>query len=215
MESIKSFQKFYPNNEYYLFFNQIDRKTLYRFEKLNLIIKDQNEFKFKINDKCKSQLKLIPSRVNINKQEIFIDNDLLITKRIEKIDYFIKSDNNTIICEDVKRFYGIFNKLIDENFCTNTGLFGLPSNFDFSVSNYYKTNNEWKSNYDEQGFLSLILLKHNPIIINLNEIAIMSHDFCSERAFNPIKSGYHFVGLNCKETHKSWNLFKTNTIKQI
>lgn len=213
MESIKSFQKFYPNNEYYLLFNQIERKVLSRFEKLNLKIINQNNFNIKINNKCGSLWKFVPSRIDSDKHEVFIDNDLLITKKIKEIDLFIESNNKTLLCQDVNRFYGIYENKIKKNIATNCGLIGFPPNFNLNI-NYEFTNN-WTSCYDEQGFVSSILLNEDYILISLENISIVGYKIYSKKIFDPMKGGYHFVGLNHKIKHESWNLFKENRIKLI
>lgn len=213
MESIKSFQKFYPNNEYYLFFNQIERKVISRFEKLNLKIIDQNDFNIKINKKCGSLWKFVPNRIDLNKHEVFIDNDLLITKKIKEIDLFIENTNKTLLCQDINRFYGIYENKIKRNIATNAGLIGLPPEFNLNID--YEKTNSWTSYYDEQGFTSLALLNEDYILISLEVMSIVGCKLYSSKTFNPIRSGYHFVGLNHKIKHESWELFKANKIKLI
>jgi len=210
MESIKSFQRFYPNNEYYLFFNQIDRKMLYKFEKLDLIIKDQNDYlnNYKITPREGYQVhwKLYPSRVDISKHEISVDNDLIIFKKINEIDLFIKNNDYNLIYQGLNGAYGKFDKLIPKGLRINTGIFGFKPNFD--IEQEINNIKYWRDYFDEQGFISYVLSKSKYYIIPLTSIPILESDFNFESMQHPLCCGYHFVGLNRLKEHFCWNEYK-------
>lgn len=211
MESIKSFQKFYPDNEYYLFFNQIERKVLSKFEKLNLKILDQNNFinnyKLKPKEGYQVHWKLYPLRIDISQHEISIDNDLIIIKKVNEIDLFIQNQNYNLICQGLNHAYGKFNELIPNGLKINTGIFGFKPNF--NIEEEMNSIKYWKNYFDEQGLISYVLSKDDYYIIPSTSILILESNFNFAAMQHPLCCGYHFVGLNRLKEHFCWDDYKT------
>lgn len=159
--------------------------------------------------------KLIPPRLDINRREIFIDNDLIIVKRIPEIDYFLAS-SSTLLLEADSRTYGQFDRHVPPDKNINSGLFGLPIGFDlqryisFYVDDWQINSgsaNELSKTFDEQGLVAFVLLSHPDYkIISSKTITNCEHHF--ESSF-----GMHFVGLNRVLHHRAYAHYKSTTCR--
>ena len=92
--------------------------------------------------------KLYPPRIRLTQHEIFLDNDVVIYKKIPLIDEFLKSKKITFATEAKKRNYGNFDKAIPEKTLINTGLFGLPPYFDIKSKINEILKDGWNNWYD-------------------------------------------------------------------
>jgi hypothetical protein len=154
--------------------------------------------------------KIYPPRLRLNSHEIFIDNDVILHQKIPLIDHFLQSQTTIICTEAAKRSYGYFDKLIHNTTELNSGLFGLPPNFNLvdEINLTLKETNfkSWIDHLDEQGLLSYIFLKKNCQIIPIEDIIVLME---SPKLFRSMKYGRygrygaHFVGLNINQ-NKFW-----------
>lgn len=151
--------------------------------------------------------KLYPSRLGPTQHEIFIDNDLIIESHIDEIDQFLGS-NSTLLLEGEGRNYGRFNNHVPPGFNINSGLFGVPPNFNLQkYINFFSDN--WQNNcshsshtWDEQGLVAFALLSYEKHVIIPNTKITNC-----ESNFKPAQ-GMHFVGLNRRKHHQPWNDYK-------
>ena len=160
--------------------------------------------------------KLYPPRLAPERHELLIDNDIIIEKHIEEIDKFFNS-NCTLLLEDVTRCYGKFEKHVPPEYCINSGIYGMPPDFnldkfiDFFAKTGWEVNakGEYESSktFDEQGLVAFSLLSHPSYVIIPNT----SVRTC-EREFEEGK-GMHFIGLNRREHHRPFQLFKSQRNK--
>lgn len=208
--SIKKFIYFYKENfDYYVCYNNINFKEISDLSHLDVKFIDQKNFIKEINIPPKDNpcWKLYPPRIDINSYEIFVDNDLVLHKKIDLENYI--SNKKFFITEAIKKSYGSFNDLINEKFNFNTGFFGIPPFFDFKkeINNVVeKFNVNWEnSRYEEQGLVSYIFKNLNYEIIDLNKIYV-----CYKNYKKGIY-GMHFVGLN-KNFTKYWDFYKIGLI---
>jgi hypothetical protein len=145
--------------------------------------------------------KLYPPRLRPNAHEIFIDNDLIIDKLPVEIEIFLQSNNYFIYTEGLHvNTKGRFNWPIGKTF--NSGLFGIPPNFDFKeqIENKLKDQLGWTDYFDEQGLVGEILLNQNNVLnIDLKTIGIFE-----EAPVQIGLHGYHFVKAN-SGTNTAWN----------
>jgi hypothetical protein len=146
--------------------------------------------------------KLYPPRLDPSRHELFIDNDLIITKPIEEITKFFSADT-PLVMEGDNRLYGQYDKFIPPNFIINSGLFGLPPHFDFQLNKSWEINcpeRPLSLTWDEQGFVAAILCEHKPLLI--------SNETITNCETTLIKSdGMHFVGVNRTEYHSPFRLY--------
>jgi len=150
--------------------------------------------------------KLYPPRINKETHEIFIDNDLIIYKRIPLVDFFLQQKDLFIISEAYQRSYGFYTDVVKKGFVVNTGFFGVPPNYDFAndLNNslkYWEPSSDnveedlVKNGYfDEQGLVAFIFQNKKTKIINLDQIGIYK---------NKTKGicGTHYIGINKIHTY--------------
>jgi len=115
--------------------------------------------------------KLYPPRIDTNKHEIFIDNDVIIEEHIEEIDKFLMVDDCTLLLEGECRNYGKFEQHVPPGYKINSGIFGVPPGFNLEkYIRFYGDN--WTNNcrhtsktWDEQGLVATALLSNKKKII--------------------------------------------------
>lgn len=149
--------------------------------------------------------KLYTPRLDINRHEVFIDNDLVVFKKMPKMESFLESRDSVIYTRSLFHNFGTFKPFLPKEFRLNSGLFGLPPGFDFDaeVRSGLKGKTAWDDPFDEQGLVALILsCQPTRIEIGLDEIMI-----CHEGKFGPAEYGYHFVFAN-RGVHTAWLTFK-------
>ena len=102
--------------------------------------------------------KLYPARIRKECHEIIIDNDILIYKLPKKIINFLNS-NHIILTESHKRSYsGVLKNIIPYEFNINSGIIGLPPNYDFE--------NDIKVKFTPESKLSIInYLKYDLLLL--------------------------------------------------
>lgn len=159
--------------------------------------------------------KLYPSRLDINRHEVQIDNDIILTDRVEEIDQFFSSDC-TLLLEESSRTYGQFEKYVPPNYCINSGIFGLPPGFDlqkyvdFYVHSWEKNalgEHDKNETFDEQGLVAFALLSYRKyVIIPQSSITNCEHELKQGK-------GCHFVGLNRRNHHRPYQLFRWDNKK--
>lgn len=183
--SVTKFASLYPEAELYICYNGPDTIT-----KPDSIIKIINQASPLANGVA---WKLYPPRINIELHEIFIDNDLILEEKIPEIDKFLNNDY-TLLLEGSGKNYGRFSRHVPKYYQINSGLFGLPPNFNLQkYINYY--GEIWNSHFDEQGLVALSLTSKKHIIIP--NTTITNCEFQLKRS-----QGMHFIGLNRRKHHK-------------
>lgn len=211
--SIKSFASLYPEFEYYVCYNSISRKKLDCLDNLNLNLTyiEQKECVFAGKE---SVWKYTPPRINLDKREIFIDNDIVFFSRIPTIEEFLQKDS-LFICEDDMRFYGRFGQNIKKHY--NAGLFGVPKQFNLydELKKHHHLPNAFLDKADEQGLTVSTVLSHGALIVKKQEMPIVHPEgtFCDKsKKFQPFVWNHypaiHFVRLNVGD-HYYFNLFKS------
>jgi len=214
MSFLKIFNLYGYDFDYFVCYNNIDLSRLSWLKNYSVRLLNQHDFVSDIkinpiqNNPC---WKLYPPRIDLNRHEMWIDNDLIIYKKIPIIDKFLNSKNTIFITEGQKRSYGCFDNLIQSKEKLNTGFFGLFPGFDLKneINTTLKNNSieNWKNHLDEQGLLSYIFLKNRLEIITLEDIYVCHIEF----PYKVGKYGQHFVQLNQGKL-KHWNVY-INTIK--
>lgn len=157
----------------------------------------QHELALLIPPPCKEggpAWKLYPPRLSPESHEIFIDNDLVLRSRLAALDQFIGDQKGIIVTRAVRRCYGVFEPFVRDELLINTGLVGLPPNFDWADNlNYYIKSSgihRWNGHFDEQGLVAAVVQSHPVNIIDGISVC------WSEREYKPSNLGMHFVGVN-------------------
>lgn len=234
-ESIKCLKKIYQNNcEYVILYNIKDKEKFKVIKEISIKyqiklfkqnwkdcpipdnIPNFSQKNFIDSSKQSGSLwKYCPNRMKKNTHEIFIDNDVIITKKIKVIDDFL-NDNLVLLSKDNTRFFGRYDFLHQEKVAYNSGIIGLPPFYDlhkriYKVWNNYKLYN--LSFADEQGLVTFVLSNEKHFLIDTNEVGIFHYDYYfdgqnkinySKINFSKFK-GFHFVGINRRKKHEGWN----------
>lgn len=180
--SVRSFQRIYGDRfDYVLCYNNVSPDKL----DLNIDLYEQSAV-HGMPEPTGVAWKLYPPRLVPDRHEIFIDNDLLICRPIEEIEWFLETDSRFFITEGLFGLYGQFSGRVEGKL--NSGLFGFPPNFDLGP--YLKGVSSWSSKFDEQGLVSLAVTSHDWQMISLDKIGICNGYLARGSC------GLHFVELN-------------------
>ncbi len=154
--------------------------------------------------------KLYPGRLDLNRYEISIDNDLIIHERIDTIDRFLSS-NSVLLLEDIGRTYGRFQNLVRQDLFINSGLYGMPPQFDLQSYINHFGGKAWQKNafgyndssetFDEQGLVALALSQYPQLCV------VSKHDILDSRYVYEKSKGNHFIGLNRSIHHIPFRVF--------
>lgn len=220
-ESISIFANIYPEFDRVICFNNLNSLELSDLLKLASLYEQEEKSVPCTLSAPDSNLveatgcgwKLAPPRLNINSMELFIDNDIIIRKRLPEIDEWLNTKNCGLISEGLhrKRMYGIYDPFIPKGINANAGLFGLPPNFDFQkeITEYANFLNGGLGGYNEQG-LTVATIVNMPkyIMVPLTKLHI-SEDHAEFPKILP--DAIHFVGANRKPWHRGYAAYKKAT----
>lgn len=143
--------------------------------------------------------KLYPPRLDMDAREVFIDNDLVLYKKMD----FERMPNGCFMSEAIMKSYGSFESRIESPVNMNSGFFGIPPGFDFG-SELSMTIREFEvdwldSYFEEQGAVAYVLHKKPHWVAMMDEIAIFGlHDDFKILKFGSCAT--HFIGLNNGQT---------------
>ena len=207
--SIDSFLKFY-DAEVILCHNVPAKLLPIGLKRFNLI--DQY-FHLEIGPEPKGVAwKLYPPRIDLNRHEICIDNDIVFNENIKEIDEFLKS-KCTLMLVDNSRTYGRFEKHVPPGFKINSGVYGMPPGFNLESFVSFYGNEGWDKNaffnhdksetFDEQGLVAMALLSHPRYIIIPNTTITNCENVLVEG------KGNHFIGLNRRDFHAPFRLYRS------
>lgn len=202
--SIKWICKIYGDTfDYYLCHNNIDLDKLNWIKNTSIKLLNQHDYVSDLNINPMNNnpcWKLYPPRIDINRHEIFIDNDLIIYKRLPVIDKFLERNNLLFITEAIRRSNGSFDSIIKSTKNLNTGLFGLYPGFDLknriNETLNLKIIKTWSCHLDEQGLLAYIFHNSDYELVTLDDIYVCHQDY----QYKIGKYGQHFVELNRQVT---------------
>lgn len=202
--SIKTFQTIYPEFDLILCHNNLNQTQIEFINQIEIEKHEQKKIEGMFNPTGVAW-KLYPPRLTEGK-ELFIDNDLILMERIEEIDNFIQGKHFIYTECNLLTPYGNYKHLVKKGFQLNSGLFGLPENFDFKkeIVTIMKNSkfNQWQDEFDEQGMVASIISKQKSVKISNTTIKILGPRI---KTFSKAK-GYHFVKLN-SGFKKHWSTF--------
>lgn len=202
-ESIKLMQKLY-DFEICVCFNQVSSYHVEFVKDLGVKSCEAVPHSLSISAEVENW-KLYPPRLSLDVHELVIDNDYLLTKRLEEIDLFLASDNLFLVSEDNDKNYGQFTPFVDYRFGLNSGLYGMPPGYDFAADierllvQYEIT--KWSPRFDDQGLISCLFLNKPHVMVPLWKVPFV----CSNYRLVSNTYGYHFVEVNRVNNHMAWN----------
>jgi hypothetical protein len=207
IKSVKTFPKIYPEFDLIICHNNLSLSEIKTLNNLNVKLYRQIE-----NPNlpiANSGWKLIPSRISIKSHELWLDNDVLIWKRVPAIDLWLSS-NTGIITQGLYGLYGKFKEFVNSPHPVCAGVFGLPPNFNFESKIINLYNNKLRHKrldmpFDEQGLTAAIVTNIPGFIkIPMNQIKICENE--NDKVGDVC--GVHFVGTNrgYKQAWKNWRL---------
>jgi hypothetical protein len=160
--------------------------------------------------------KLYPPRIDKTRHEISIDNDIIFTERIPEIDLFLDGDC-TLLLEGDSRTYGRFERHVPSGYEINSGIFGMPPEFDLHKYVDFYCQSDWELNalgehkasktFDEQGLVATALLNYSSYAI----IPSTSVTNCERELI--LAKGMHFIGLNRRTFHRPFALYRSLNTK--
>lgn len=216
--SVKLAKKIFPECDFAICYNQINSETLQQLKTLNVELFDSEKFteSFFIKPEYGQNVhwKLYPPRLKLNAHELFLDNDVILFKRPKEINDFFNSNIAVMLEGIVYENHGQFNEITPRGLKINSGIFGLPPNFDINkkASQLCRENgiNKWEHRMDEQGMVATTIAssKQYEIISNV-VVPIIEPDFEIDYLTTSQCCGYHFVQLNYKK-HNAWKNFMNN-----
>lgn len=208
-ESVRRATALYPECDFLICHNQLDEEQVRAIGRLGVPLYDQSESDgpFGVRPTAGYQVhwKLYPPRVAADRHEIVMDNDLVLFKRLEEIDYFLSGDC-TLMCQGLNGLHGKFDRYIPKGVRVNSGLFGMPPGFDFlGVVRQHIDQQDaasWDGRFDEQGLVAAALNTYpKKAFVPVTRVPILERDFDIRGITTDACCGFHFVGLNYHERH--------------
>jgi hypothetical protein len=241
--AIKSFLKLYGDDfDYYIMYNNCDIQRLREIvarRPITLIAQTWEHSPVPVVESNKSPTlwKFCPARLDITRHEIVCDNDLIIVKMVKQISEFLNRNDCSILVEDPIKYQGKFCHLFDDGEKYNAGFVGLPPGFDLgrNMKSLWEKNGmpEFIGPADEQGLTTMaiksekfiLVSQENFCMVHTNGATAFSHydsktntnaiGFRDISFFQDNSDAYHFVGLNAKEQHNYWELFRRHRKQKL
>lgn len=212
LEAIAKWAELYPEFDRVVCCNK--RTYVDALRERNITIFDQTNSMSGLWEPKSAGWKLCPPRLRMSSHEIICDNDLIMFQRSDYIDQFLESDSTFLSCEAIRRNVGNFEPYVSADFKLNTGLIGLPPNYDFAweIEEMQRKSglSGWDTLFDEQGLVSSIFSrKSGHRTIPFSEICNttpMNETYNTPPEFYTAK-GIHFCGLNYG-VNAAWKLYK-------
>ena len=161
--------------------------------------------------------KLSPPRFRLDAHEVIMDNDIIIDCRIDELDAFLEQEHACLIYQGLHRLFGQFHDLVDGDLRVNSGIIGLPPQYDFqselSATARLAKIQAWSDPFDEQGLVAATLSKRPYIMIPMTRVPIVEESSAGEGWNRHLgKCGTHFVHLNLHEDHAGFRQYETSRI---
>lgn len=150
--------------------------------------------------------KLCPPRLRPEAHELWLDNDIVICRRLDDIDHWLQSDA-TIVSEGLGRLFGRYAPLIPDHMRLCAGFFGVPPGYDLSALMSALATFQPLVEWDEQGLTCACLVAH-PHCIVTQQVVI-----CETKSADA--PALHFVGVNRAERHPGWSHYRSRLVKWL
>lgn len=206
--AVENFRNLYPQFDLLICHNQLNDNEIHFLESLQVPLYQQSY----TDQFCEPKgvaWKLYPPRMRAESHEIVMDNDLVLIEKIPQIETFLSETNHVLYYEAARRDYGCFNKFVPTQVVLNSGIYGMPPDFNLhskiqnlfiqaGIKEWTNSCNQGRYTWDEQGIVAAALSNHKNLIkIDLTQITNCELDLTKGQ-------GYHFVGINRYTKHKPW-----------
>jgi hypothetical protein len=204
MQSVENMQTLYGNTfDFLICYNNIDDHVLPLLEATGVPLLDQ--WPLTSETDLGEAWKLIPARVRPEAHEIVCDNDLLLFRHCPKISQWLGSDR-TLLLRGRGRYYGQYDHRVPADLCVNSGLYGMPPNFDLAAKlAAIQTAALWQDRqtgmFDDQGLLAASLGHQPHIMLEPRDVFNYDTSFASTLSINAC--GVHLIDANRLE-HPGW-----------
>jgi len=213
-ESVSLFSYVYPEFKRVVCFNHIEKSQLVGVD-ADLLEQNSDMVPFELRrpdsnpeEASGCGWKLCPPRLNSEGYELWIDNDLVILKKVPSIDHWL-SVGGGIISKGSgrRRMYGAYDGSVPAGLHVCAGLFGLPPSFDFqSAIESRLLRHIPLGGYDEQGLTASILTNMDMCHIVPSSEVCICEDYLE---FPEVSCGIHFAAANRKPWHRGWKFYKS------
>ena len=218
-ESIRLFPRVYPEFDLVVCYNNLSYDELIKLKSFGVPVHEQKscqaEFPFNSSTDPKSKSfawKLVPTRLHPNCHELWIDNDIVIRRRIPEIDMWLSFEDSAIISYGYNPDYGRFINSIASCHTFCAGLFGLPPGFDFKSQIVKYCDGLPLYGFDEQGLVSLIVSEMSHIVIAPQNLDMFGM-WAGPNRIRQITENVHFARANQPgKRHEPWRYYKLTTI---
>jgi hypothetical protein len=218
--AIYNFKNLYPQFDCIICHNQLTKEQLAKVKNIGVELCDQEKYLnsnlYPPKDGYNVHWKLYPPRLRTESHELIMDNDIIFWKHINEIDSFL-SNSIPLISQALRRSYGRYNHMVPRPLCINSGIIGLPPDFDFKedINELLNRKGGWLGrnkdfvNFDEQGIVAVVLSKNEHYIIPTTTVSCLpAKGDLAAVLRNPMLCGIHFIGMNYLD-HQWWK-FKKN-----
>jgi hypothetical protein len=214
--SVRQAQRLYGDAfRYAICYNGLNQQQLESVQSLGCECVDQKSWAHSLDipppgpdSKGGPAWKLYPPRLSLDTHEIVIDNDLVLSVRLDVIDQFLKDDSRILLTRAVRggRGYGAFDEYVRRDYTINTGLMAFPPGFDLAATLNLALElcevREWRKHFDEQGLIAMVTQDLNTVVIDGIRVC------WTERSYKRSPHGMHFVGAN-KGDDVYWRRYST------
>jgi hypothetical protein len=191
--------------DYVVCHNCLSGEQLSKLQGMNVDLYEQKRdcCSLAVNPGRTNSWKLFPPRLRRDAHEIFMDNDVILHKKIKEIDDFIKL-NKTLALQGGRSSggYGRFESMVPEGLVVCSAVFGYPPNFD-AEARFSKLLKDRivPGQFDEQGMVASVYASSEGILIPHKKIANCWSDYRDG------EFGFHFAGVNYGNS-KPWKTYK-------
>lgn len=215
-ESIRVTTKVYPEFDFVICHNNLSSEQVTRLSKMGIQLYCQKKEEIVINYRSDEKTiesvvdyfwKLAPPRLRPEAHEVWIDNDIIISERIEEIDNWLESDVPIISQSYGRELYGSYDKDIPQGLALCAGFFGLPPHFQFEEKLRELTKNKKIRGHDEQGLMAKLIIDQKDWK-GIRPWALAQLGWWD--LVKKIPSGSHFIRLN-QGTNAGWETYKLLT----
>jgi len=213
-QAVKNCKSLYPNQNYFITYNNLKENQLNQLKKLDVQLIDQTKEKNYLNAKT-CTFALIPGRIDIEAPEIFMDNDVVMARQHPLVNELIKGSTKAFVTEGLFRLFGKYDNQVPKGLKINSGFFGLPAgvNVEAAVKSIVFNTKTKEEHFDFQGLVAALITRQKKYqIIPLEEVPVC-RDFM--RVFQTSCYAYHFVGANRLCKHNGWKLFLASGVKLL
>jgi len=220
-QAVRRFRVLYPEFDYIICYNNLRDGQLRKLRRLgiDLYLQHSSELNYPLTPvtepdgwkgaKAGWGLKLCPPRLRLEAHELWVDNDLIIRKRLPSIDAWLQREHAFLIAKGHRRMYGDFDNEVPERPICSAGLFGLPPRFNFQAEIVRRCRKKLDGKplgyYDEQGLVASIVMNNEYVMAK--EVQIVKGV-----PRKPLPLALHFIGTNRYHTHDDWQEYKCDTM---